>query len=350
MVTPDSISLPIAIDVMGADLGPFEIIEGCLLALKELPDLPGLMLVGDQEIIKPFLENKKKDAPLHQISFCQASEIIGMDEKPLSSIRHKKDSSMVRALELVQSGRASAMLSCGNTGSLMAGGMLKIRPMVGIERPALATVIPTRGGHFILIDSGANPTPEPQHLVQNALLGYHYASAVLQLPRPRVGLLTIGTEEGKGTDLILQTHEQLKNIQDLVGYTGLIEGFHLFESVVDVVVCDGFVGNILLKTCESLFASLKGFLKEELSQNWMRKTGAFLSQGVYRTMKEKFSPEQYGGAPLLGLKQPILKGHGSSNRHSVLGAIRIAHQIVKYDMNDHVQDTLQKVHERAIVN
>lgn len=332
-------SLPIAIDVMGSDRGPSEIIEGCLLALQENKDLVGLTLVGRKEVIQQILKDRMV-ASNPKLSICPATEVIGMDEKPLISLRQKKDSSMVRAVELVQNHQASAVLSCGNTGSLMAGGTLKIRPMIGIERPALATVIPTRKSHFILLDVGANPEPAPHHLMHNAILGYHYASVALQLKNPRVGLLTIGTEEGKGTELILEAHSQLKKMGSLINYVGLIEGFQLFDSVVDVVVCDGFVGNILLKTCESLFFHLKDYLKEELTQNWIRKAGAFLSQKAFTTMKQQLSPEQYGGAPLLGLKNAVLKAHGSSNRYAIQGAIRIAHQLVQYDMHEQVQSTL----------
>lgn len=331
----------IALDVMGSDRGPSEIVEGAILALQEQKILSNLLLVGDETIIRPLL-GKKNIQPGAKMSILHATEVIGMEEKPIHSLKQKKDSSMVRALEAVKEGKASAVLSCGNTGSLMAGSVLKLRPMAGIERPALASVIPSYKSHFVLIDAGANPEPEAKHLVQNAILGSHYAQIVLKKKNPKVCLLTIGTEEGKGTQLINETHGLLKKINGFINYGGLIEGFSVFEGNVDVVVCDGFVGNIVLKSCESLFVNMKRFIKDEIMKNTLRKFGALLCQGAFKTMKEELSPERYGGAPLLGVKGNIMKAHGSSNRHAIMHAIRITEEILQHDLNSHMQDAILK--------
>lgn len=328
----------LALDAMGGDLGPEEVVAGVELAFERYVEVKKaeIVLVGDEAQLNPLLakSNLKNNS---RIKIFHAPEIIGMDEKPLQGIKSKKNSSMVKALDMVKSGEAKAILSCGNTGSLMAGGTLKVRPLPGVDRPALATVIPNKDNHFILIDAGAHPESKPANLVQNAILGSHYAEVVMGIPHPRVGLLTIGTEEGKGNERVNETHEYLKQLRGMLNYAGLIEGFQVFENKVDVVVCDGFTGNVVLKVCESLFNLLKGYLKEELTQNIIRKTGAFLAMGAFKSMKDRLSPDHYGAAPLLGLKAPVLKAHGSSNRHAIASAIRIATQVVEKDMTDQIQ-------------
>jgi glycerol-3-phosphate acyltransferase PlsX len=236
-------------------------------------------------------------------------------------------------------------VSCGNTGALMAGGTLRLRMMEGIARPALAAVCPRDRGHFVLIDAGANPEAKPEHLVHNAILGSHYCRVMLGVDKPRVGLMTIGTEEGKGNTLITETNDLLKRVGELVNYAGPIEGFHVFAEHVDVVVCDGFVGNIMLKSWESLVKFFSSMLKEELQANAMRATGALLSKGAFNALKERINPERYGGAPLLGLNGNILKAHGSSNRRAIKSAIMAAHEMVKADMNQHIEADIARANE-----
>jgi glycerol-3-phosphate acyltransferase PlsX len=336
----------LAIDAMGSDHGPSEIVEGVRLALDKFreADESTIILVGDELVLNPCLksaglENEKRLRVVH------APEVIGMDEKPLQGLKSKRNSSMVVALEMVKAGQAKAILSCGNTGSLMAGGTLKVRPLQGVDRPALATVIPSRDRHFILIDAGADPESKPANMVQNAILGSHYAEVVLGIERPRVGLLTIGVEEGKGNERVNDTHMLLKAINGMINYRGLIEGFQVFDDEVDVVVCDGFTGNIVLKVCESLFHLLKGYLSDELKKTPIRKFGALLSLGAYKSMRQHLSPDQYGAAPLLGLKAPVLKAHGSSNRFAIASATRIALQVVQQDMTEQIQRDILQANE-----
>lgn len=328
----------IAVDVMGSDKGPGEIIAGVGLALKSLNHLPGqFILVGDERTIQSSLKAEGlADHP--KIRIYHASEVIQMDEKPLKSLKAKKDSSMVRAIELVQKGEAQVVLSCGNTGSLMAGGTLKLRTIPGISRPALGVIIPNQTKHWVLIDAGANPSPAPENMVGNAILGKNYCKVALGIENPRVGLVSIGTEEGKGTEFITETHHLLKSLGNLINYQGPIEGFQLFNDTVDVAVCDGFVGNILLKGFEGLFDILTTFLKQELTASPVRKAGAWLSRGAFKAMKEQLRPERYSGAPLLGLNGDVLKAHGSSNRFAIEGALDIATRFIRKDIDHLIRD------------
>jgi glycerol-3-phosphate acyltransferase PlsX len=335
MVTPPGAIGRIAVDAMGGDLGPSEVVAAVKLALHQYSALNPITLVGDEAVLKPLIAAAGLSHN-ERLSVFHTSEVITMDDKPLNALKKKKDSSMVRAIELVKNGDAGVVVSCGNTGALMASGTLRLRPMEGIARPALAAVCPREGGHFVLIDAGANPEAKPEHLVHNAILGSHYCQVMLGVKRPRVGLMTIGTEEGKGNALIAETHDLLRRVDGIINYAGPIEGFHVFAEHVDVVVCDGFVGNIMLKSWESLVKFFSNMLREELQSNPMRATGALLSKGAFNALKERINPERYGGAPLLGLNGNILKAHGSSSRHAIKNAIHAAGLILKADMNQRI--------------
>ena len=211
----------IAVDAMGGDLGPAEVVAGIRLAQRQDSNLGPITLVGDQTVLEPLLRQIGLQLG-PSLSIFHASEVVTMDDKPLMALKKKKDSSMVRAIELVKSGDAGVLVSCGNTGALMAGGTLRLRMMEGVNRPALAAVVPREGGHFILIDAGANPEAKPEHLVHNAILGSHYCRVMLGIASPRIGLMTIGTEEGKGNALITETNEQLRRLGDLINYAGPI--------------------------------------------------------------------------------------------------------------------------------
>ena len=332
----------IAVDAMGGDLGPAEVVAAVKLALRQYDTLNPVTLVGDEAVLRPLLQKAGLDAHPH-LSVHHASEVVTMDDKPLMALKRKKDSSMLRAIELVKDGRASVVVSCGNTGALMAGGTLRLRTMEGVARPALAAVIPRENGHFVLIDAGANPESKPEHLLHNAVLGSHYCRVMLGIASPRIGLMTIGTEEGKGNALIAATNDLLKQTGGILNYAGPIEGFHVFSDHVDVVVCDGFVGNIMLKSWESLAKFFSGVLKHELKANPFRATGAVLCPGAFKALKERINPERYGGAPLLGLKGNILKAHGSSNRYAIKSAIHAASQIIKADMNQRIGADIARV-------
>ncbi len=344
MVNPSGATGRIAVDAMGGDLGPAEVVAAVKLAFDEFPELNPITLVGEESLLNPLVAQAGLSGHPRLMVF-HAPDVITMDDKPLMALKRKKDSSMVRAIELVKSGDASVVVSCGNTGALMACGTLRLRTMEGVDRPALAAVVPREGGHFILIDAGANPEAKADHLVHNAILGSHYCRVVLGVASPRVGLMTIGTEEGKGNSLVAETHELLKRVGSVLNYTGPAEGFHVFEDHVDVLVCDGFVGNVLLKSWESLSRFFSTLLKDELSTNPLRMAGALLSQGAFDALKRRINPERYGGAPLLGLRGNILKAHGSSNRQAIKSAIRASSEIIKNDMNHRIEADVARANE-----
>tara|TARA_B100001123_G_scaffold385149_1_gene458503 strand:- start:166 stop:1230 length:1065 start_codon:yes stop_codon:yes gene_type:complete len=323
----------LAIDAMGGDMGPAEVVEGISLAFEANQVPEELIVVGQAGVLTPLLKDK---GLLDQefLHIHDAPQVIEMNEKPTDTLRRKRDSSMLKGIELVKEGRAQAILSSGNTGSLMAGGTVRLRPLEGIERPALATVMPgtRRNAKWCLIDAGANPDSKPKHLVHNAILGSQYMRGAHNVTRPKVGLLSIGTEAHKGVPRIRETNKLLEEIGDLIDYHGLVEGFQIYDDVVDVVVCDGFVGNILLKGSESLFHAFQGILKEELGSSTLRKTGALLAKGAFHGMKKRLNPEEFGAAPLLGLKGHVLKAHGSSNRFSFASAIKTAKELLQNDL------------------
>jgi phosphate acyltransferase len=329
---------------MGGDLGPAEVVEAVKLVLNSGEDIEPIQLIGQQEVLAPLLAKAGLQGHA-KLSVIHASEVITMEDKPLKALKSKKDASMLRAIELVKNGEASVAVSCGNTGALMAGATLRLRMMNGVDRPALAAVIPRENGHFILIDAGANPEAKPDHLMHNAILGSNYARVILGVTSPRVGLLTIGTEEGKGNSLIMESHELLKKIGPVINYSGPVEGFQVFRNEVDVVVCDGFVGNTLLKTWESLSKFITSQLRTELKKNAVRVVGAGLAKGAFNALRSRMNPDRYGGAPLLGVRGNILKAHGSSNRHAWASAIRAAEKIIKHDLYHRSEQDVARANE-----
>lgn len=334
----------IALDAMGGDLGPGEVVEAVKLAFEEFSELNPVTLVGSREVLLPLIAKAGLEGH-PALDLFHASEVITMDDKPMQALRRKRDASMVRAIERVKEGDARVVVSCGNTGALMAGGTLRLRTMEGVDRPALAAIIPRENGHFVLIDAGANPEARAEHLVHNAILGTHYARVVLGIARPRVSLLTIGTEEGKGNGLVTEAHDLMKRVGDVINYAGPTEGFQVFTDHFDVAVCDGFTGNLLLKSWESLAKFISVTLRNELSASPVRTAGAFLARGAFNALKQRINPERYGGAPLLGLRGNVLKAHGSSNRHAIKAALHIASNVVKADMNHLIEADVARANE-----
>jgi glycerol-3-phosphate acyltransferase PlsX len=318
----------IVVDVMGGDHGCEVVIEGAKRALEADASITSLFLVGNETEIKKARRTVGLDD--RRVEIVHASEVLTMEDKPLEGIRRKKDSSMVRAIELVREGKADAVISPGNTGALVAGSM-KLRRLEGVERPALAARMPSRTGDFVLIDAGANPVCEPEHLAQFAVMGNIYAREILGQKNPRVGVLSNGSEESKGNDLTRGTARLCSKLD--LNFIGYVEGFHLFDDAVDVVVADGFTGNVVLKTAESLGYAMMHLLKSELTKTPMRKFGAILSQNAFRNLKKRMDPEVYGGAVLLGLNGIVIKTHGSSRARAVMNAIRVAAEEIRHDIN-----------------
>ena len=318
----------IVVDVMSGDQGPAVAIEGVKIALAADSNITSLHLVGNEVQIQTERQRIGLNDPRVQV--LHASEVLTMDDDPREGIRRKRDSSLVRAIGLVREGLADAVISPGNTGALVAGS-LRLHRLDGVERPALAARMPSRTGDFVLIDAGASPVCEPLHLAQFAVMGDVYAREILGLPRPRVGILSNGSEESKGTEL---TRESARLCGRLgLNFIGYVEGFDLFDDAVDVVVTDGFTGNIVLKTAESLGYAIKDLLKAEITASPWRKLGALLARGAFLKLKQRMDPEVYGGAVLLGLNGIVIKTHGSSRARAIANAIRVAADEIRHDVN-----------------
>lgn len=331
----------IALDVMGGDHGCAVAIGGVKLALEADSRITSVLLVGQEDKIRPALSEVGLTDARAQI--VHASEVLTMDDHPVEGIRKKKDSSLVRAIELAREGKADAVISPGNTGALVAGSM-KLRRLEGVERPAITCRMPSRTKDFVLLDAGANPVCEPSHLAQFAVMGHVYAREILGLARPRVGVLSNGSEESKGNDLTREA-ARLCGLLDL-NYIGYVEGFDLFDDAVDVVVADGFTGNVVLKTAESLGYAMMHILKRELTANPVRKLGAFLAKDALRALKRRLDPEVYGGAVLLGLNGNVIKAHGSARERAIMGAMRIAVDEVQHGLNQIIVQHIAAANER----
>lgn len=327
---------------MGGDLGPAEMVKAVALGLQHYPEIAPIIIVGDESQLKGLIREAGLEGE-ERVRILHAGEVINMEEKPLSAIRQKKDSSLVRAIEAVRDGEALGVISTGNTGALMAAATLRLRMIPGFERPALGTVIPQREQPFLLIDSGANPDPKPEHLVHNGLLGARYMESALGRKHPRVSLLSIGLEEGKGTEAVNAAHELFTKCGAHLNYIGRMEGFQMFENHADVVVTDGFTGNVTLKTMESLWGMAKGFVLDEIKVSLWRKLGAYMARGAFRSVKSKLDPTPFGGAPLMGVNGLVVKSHGSSNRHYLMHAMRLARISLKEDLRQRLADDVDNV-------
>ena len=318
----------LAVDVMGGDHGCAVVVKGLKQALATDLGITEALLVGNQSDIQAELSRAALSDS--RIQIVHATEVLTMDDKPLEGIRKKKDSSMVRAIELVRNGKADAIISPGNTGALVAGSM-KLGRLDGVERPAIACRMPSRTGDFVLLDAGANAVAEPLHLAQFAVMGNLYAREILGHKRPRVGVLSNGSEESKGNDLTREA-ARLCALLDL-NFIGYVEGFDLFDDAVDVVVTDGFTGNIVLKTAEGLSRTIAQLLKQQLMANPLRQLGAALARGAFDGLKKRLDPEVYGGAVVLGLNGVVIKAHGSARERAIANALRVAAQEIKHNLN-----------------
>jgi len=323
----------IAVDAMGGDNAPRDIVAGAIQAAEEIAGLDGIFLVGIEDSILAAARELGRDLPA-KIELIPATQVVDMDEAPATAIRKKKDSSVGRAVDLVKSGEAKAVFTAGNTGAAVAATTLKLRTLEGVSRPAIATVMPTKKRPFVLIDAGANTDCNAKQLTQFAAMGSVYSEQILRIENPTVGLLSIGGEATKGNEA---TKEAYKILEDMpINFKGNIEGHDLYEGGVDVVVCDGFVGNVVLKTSESVAHAISHWLKEEFTSNPVRILGALLLKNAIGAIKKKGDPAGYGGAPLLGVNGICIIGHGSSSPFAVYNAIRVATESVSHDINQRI--------------
>jgi glycerol-3-phosphate acyltransferase PlsX len=315
-------NLIIAVDTMGGDLGPSAVVEGTFRAAEEFPSIQ-LLLVGPEETLFQEIQKYDKNA---NISILHAPEVITPNETPTTAIREKKNSSIVTGLRAVKNGEAHGFVSAGSTGALLTGATVIIGRQPGIERPALATLLPTAKGFVLLMDCGANMDCKPSYLAQFGKLGADYMQRVMGIKNPRVGLINVGTEEEKGNAAVKESYLMLKDSG--INFAGNIEGREITTGAVDVAVCDGFTGNVLLKFAEGFGKTMLGMIKEELMAQTLTKLGALLSKSAFKRVRTRFDYREVGGAPFLGLKSIVIKAHGSSDALAFKNAIK---QCVMYE-------------------
>lgn len=328
----------ISLDAMGGDHAPRSAVEGALEAIAVEPSLQ-IVLVGDESAIGSYLPTPRPS----NIEILHTTEKIATDEEPVKAVRRKKDSSLVKAVELARQEEVEAVISAGSTGALMTAGLLITGRMKGIERPALAAMIPKiKGGVTLVLDVGANMDAKPQHLVQYAIMGSLYVEKVLGIKKPRVGLLNVGTEEAKGNELAKSTFPLLK--ESPVHFIGNVEARDLLEDACDVLVCEGFSGNILLKNTEGTALAIFSQLKRELTSTFMNKLAAAILKPSLKRFANRMDYAEYGGAPMLGLKRPVFKAHGSSDAKAFKNALLAAARFCKSDVNQLILKELQIDH------
>ncbi len=332
--------MKIALDAMGGDFAPQNLIEGAVLALKEWDrsSLETLFLVGDQERIQTEL--RKHHFEDSRIEIVHSTQVVEMSDAATDSVRRKRDSSVSRAVDLVKTGKADAIVSAGHTGAAVAASHIKLRTLPGIERPAIGAIIPTETNYFVLIDAGANTDPSPRQLVQNAIMGAAYSRHVLGYANPSIGLVSIGTEDEKGNEFTREAFELLR--ASGLNFRGNVEGHDLFENPVEVVVCDGFVGNVMLKTIEAVAHAIFGWLKSELKKSPVRMAGAWLARDAFRSIKKKTNADEYGGMPLLGVNGTCIIAHGGSSPLAVKNAIRAGFETVRHGVNPHIIEEISR--------
>ncbi len=333
--------MKIAVDAMGGDYGPAVVVEGAVAAAREFG--ASVILVGDRAAIER--EVTRLTAESLAIEIRHASQVVGMGESPSQALRRKRDSSLRVAAQLVKDGEASAFVSAGNTGAAMAIAMFVIGVLAGVDRPAIAAVLPNRRRFTVLLDVGANVDPKPWHLLQFAVMGHVYARDILGCDNPRVGLLSVGEEEGKGNELTKEAFEELRTSS--LNFIGNIEGRDIYNGRCDVVVTDGFTGNVALKISESLAETLGDMIKEELTRDVRSKLGATLALPAFARFKRRVDYTELGGAPLLGIDGAAIICHGASPVKAIKNAVRVAGEWATAGVNEHIRAALEAEVERG---
>ncbi len=336
----------IALDVMGGDNAPAALLEGARAALDAHPEL-FLHLVGDEDRLRPMLGHFGLKGELaSRFAIVHAASVVDMDDKATSILKEKKDSSIRVAAQLVREGKADGVVSMGHTGAAMVASKMVLGTLAGVDRPCLATILPNMQGRpTVLLDVGANIDCRPEHIAQFAVMGSVYAEEVLGIARPRVGVLSVGEEEGKGSTTTREAAQALKDMD--LNFTGNAEGRDIWNGKFDVIACDGFVGNALLKSAEALAEGLIQGMKGVFRENLLTKLGALLTMNGLKRFAARLDYAEYGGAPLLGVKGISIIGHGRSNAKAVHSAIRAALMACEHGVNDHIQETLGRLMSQA---
>lgn len=332
----------IAVDAMGGDFAPREIVKGAVQASRKLSHDLEIILVGDESAIKAELAANNACVS-DRLRIVHTTQVIGMSEPPVQAVRTKRDSSIYRGMELVKNNQADAFLSAGSTGAMVAAAIFVLRRAPGVKRPAIGTVFPTTGRPVLVIDAGANTDCNESELEQFAVMGSLYSEAAVGQKDPVVGLLSIGGEDLKGNDVTKKTLENLKR-NPLLNFRGNVEGHDLFKGETDVVVCDGFVGNVMLKSVESAARAVSHWMKQEFMANPLRIFGALCLRGALRSMKRRMDPDLYGGAPLLGVNGTVIITHGASSHKAIFHAIRVSAEAARNGVTRKIEESLAKQH------
>jgi len=329
--------MKIAVDAMGGDFAPQAVVAGAVQAAKEYG--VGIILVGIEQTVQAELKKHHGAASL-PIEVRNATEVVDMLDSPSTVFRRKKDSSIRVANDLVKSGEAVAVFSAGHTGAAMATSLFTLGMVEGVERPAIATLMPTTKGACVVLDVGANVDCKPVHLLQFAVMGEIFAKNLLKNPNPKVGLLSIGEEATKGNELTKEAFKLLT--ETCLNFIGNVEGRDIFLGKADVIVCDGFIGNVVLKTAESVVEAVSNLIRENVGDNLLRKAGYLLMRPAFRALKRKMDYAEYGGAPFLGVNGISIIGHGRSSDRAIKNALRVATEFAKSDINKHIHEDIIK--------
>jgi len=332
----------VALDAMGGDHAPQACVAGAVLATREFRNLEKLFLVGDTDRIRAELDKHACHDP--RIEIVHASQVVEMSETAVEGVRRKKDSSISRAVDLVKHGQADAVVSAGHTGAAVASTTIKLRTLEGVDRPGIAALLPTETNLCVLIDAGANTDARPEHMLQYAIMGAVFSRYVLGYENPAIGLMSIGGEDVKGSEFTKDIFKLLR--ASGLNFRGNIEGHDLFQNPVEVVLCDGFTGNVVLKSCEATAEAVFHWLKSELKKTPLRLAGAMMAKGAFKTIKKRTNYEEYGGSPLLGVDGICIIAHGSSSAKAIKNAIRVALESIKTRINPHIVEELAAFYAR----
>jgi glycerol-3-phosphate acyltransferase PlsX len=336
----------IALDAMGGDYAPKNTVAGAVMALREYPRITKLFLTGDEQAIKAELTSLGCADP--RIEIVHTTQVVEMSDAAVEAVRRKKDSSISRAVYLVKAGQADAIVSAGHTGAAVAATTIKLRTLEGIERPGIASYIPTEKNVCVLIDAGANIDAKPFHLLQYAIMGSVLSKHVLGYANPEIGLMSIGGEDAKGSEFTKDVFKLLK--ASSLNFRGNIEGHDLFEHPVEVILCDGFTGNVVLKTAEATASAVFRWLKSELTRTPLRMLGAWIARNAFRAIRRKTNYENYGGSPLLGVNGICIIAHGSSTPLAIKNAIRVAADFIDQQVNPRIVEAVRAYNEKNVVS
>ncbi|HKO01457.1 MAG TPA: phosphate acyltransferase PlsX [Thermoanaerobaculia bacterium] len=331
----------IAVDAMGGDHAPREIVLGVLLAAAEHPG--DILLVGKEEVLREHLASASSSIPSN-ITIVDAREVVEMDDTAVAPLRKKRNSSIRVCANLVAEGRADAFVSAGNTGAAWTSARVVMGMIEGVERPALAAILPNQKGHTLLLDVGANVDSKPKNLREFAVMGHFYAQMVFGIAEPRVGLMSIGEEEGKGNELTKETYRVMRETG--LNFIGNAEGRDVFNGNCDVIVCDGFIGNVVLKASEALGEFVSRTLREEMLKTLPRKVGGLLAKSAFDGLKKRMDYSEYGGAPLLGVKGGCIVCHGRSSAKAIKNAVRVARDFAESRIDSKIQAKVGELHNR----